>query len=256
MPHPLDGIRLKLARAQKHLDEVARITKPFEIGECRVVPERSADGSAVLWVVHLPPVPDTLPVVIGDCLFNLRSALDHTVWQLVKANSARPTTRTAFPIAASAAAYKRASARGLAGVSAQAESIIERFQPYHGRGNPLAILSTLHNIDKHRRLNLVTAVASDTSLLWTRDGSLVYECIIGHDKLPHRKLAVGFAADSATGRQLLADNVQVCGKAAMLIAFDHLADADLRPLRVDTSLKQVLDFVRDKVVPDFELFLN
>ena len=52
-------------------------------------------------------------VLIGEILHNLRSALDHLIWQLVILETGAPptTTKTAFPIFETAAGYKSREAR-------------------------------------------------------------------------------------------------------------------------------------------------
>jgi hypothetical protein len=258
MAHPLDGVKLKLMRAKRHLDEVIRVTKGFEIGKCRVLPETSKDGTLVVLVVHLPPVPAELSVMVGDCLFNLRSSLDHIIWQLCEGRSQKPGNRTSFPIMTTQEAFERAKATRLGGVPAEAQRIVEAFQPYRDEDSPLGLLDRLHNIDKHRKLNLTTAVSTDTSLTWMRDGHLVYQCIIGCEELRHgRNLGVGVRADSEVGKKLLADGVVVSGEAVMFVAFvDAGGQESLESDRVDTNLENMFLFITERIVPRFEVFFR
>jgi hypothetical protein len=100
MGHALDGIKLKVSRAEEHL-EALRVecsayldSKPFE----PVRPAQSeSDNDLTVWKVnHSPPL--RLSVLLGDFLHSLRSSLDHIAWQLVLDNGGTPDKSTSFPI--------------------------------------------------------------------------------------------------------------------------------------------------------------
>lgn len=97
-------------------------------------------------------------LVIGDCVQNFRSALDHMVWQLAPA-AARIANPTAleFPIFSDPTKYASAAPNRIGSVSAAAQRIIEAAQPFNQpeyAKDPLWQLHTLSNIDKHRRLHV------------------------------------------------------------------------------------------------------
>src|SRR5271166_256514 len=149
----LSSSRLKVARAKRHLHDIAKVLKGLEHGRCELVPEIQQNPNiGVLRIRLSPKPPEELSLVVGDCLFNLRSALDHLVWQLVLSNKGTPTDRHLFPISKNREAFNDAVTKHhrLDCVPAEAATIIERLQPYHtGETHPLALLSKLHNIDKH-----------------------------------------------------------------------------------------------------------
>jgi hypothetical protein len=98
-------------------------------------------------------------LLAGEALYQLRSALDHLIHQLVILNgqAAKLTTsrRHQFPIFDSAQGYGAKAARMIDGVSKDVADIIERAQPYKRttrapRRDPLWILQDLNNTDKHR----------------------------------------------------------------------------------------------------------
>lgn len=80
--HPLDGARLKVVRAQEHLDvfklKVGAFidTKPYYV-ETEVYGEH-------WWVKpHVTAQPDIgLSAIVGDCVTNARAALDYIMWEL------------------------------------------------------------------------------------------------------------------------------------------------------------------------------
>src|SRR4051812_7680913 len=91
--HPLEGVRLKLVRADEHLETLDnQITSFLEREPYSVSYERKPDGSEHIYRAHVvedPPL--ALGVLIGDCLQNMRSALDHLVWQLALRSGKRAT---------------------------------------------------------------------------------------------------------------------------------------------------------------------
>jgi hypothetical protein len=165
LSHPLDGARAKVERAKEHIrylnDEIvaARERKTHTI-------ETEVDKNTYTIVKRLR-VHDQLPVrwavVVGEVASNLRTALDHVVWELVRANKQTGDTRTEFPVFWSAKEYKANGVRKIKGTVAPAQAIVDGLQPYHrGDGfaaDPLYRLHHLNLEDKHRTLNLVRAAA-------------------------------------------------------------------------------------------------
>jgi len=100
-----------------------------------------------------------LRLIIGDCLHNLRSALDNLVYDLVIAHHGDPpppqfVEYSEFPIFGPKAMNSNARKKRIGGVDPNAQTIIEGLQP-HNRGNkfasdPLWQLHQLSNMDKHR----------------------------------------------------------------------------------------------------------
>lgn len=120
-----------------------------------IVLEPSADGGTV--VVRLGEVaelPDDFTAIVGDFFHNVRAALDHIAWQLVLLDGGVPTRATAFPV------RLRRPAGGVdipPGVNATTLAALEKVQPYNWGDDPanfhlapLAVLSHLNNVDKHR----------------------------------------------------------------------------------------------------------
>jgi hypothetical protein len=167
--HPLDGARLKVVRAEKHLnalqDEIGRYldTHPYEFPtehEGDVVTAKSA-------VVKTEP-PLDLGCIFGDCLTNLRSSLDYIAWELAVRHSPAPVVEGKdiiyFPLAKDATDFgtKRRADLARYSIPAPALDLIESVQPYHTGYESLRLLTTLGNKDKHR-LPLLTVGQADTS---------------------------------------------------------------------------------------------
>jgi len=107
-----------------------------------------------------PPALARWGLLLGDCLHNLRCALDHALYAVAIAESGvnpPPDAATLqFPITSSAAAFD-AARRRIRSLSAAAQRAIEAWQPYNSpqeTADPLLLLNELDNIDKHRSLHL------------------------------------------------------------------------------------------------------
>jgi hypothetical protein len=90
-------------------------------------------------------------LVLGDCVHNVRAALDHLVHELVRADGGTPGERTHFPVQHTAG---RAFVWG--GVSDEARELIEAVQPFTGTadGARLTVIERLDTTDRRRHLEL------------------------------------------------------------------------------------------------------
>jgi len=177
-PASLDSHIRKYERAKEHFEamrsEVVAFLKPSR--PCDLVVQ--FDGESHEYVVRaqvLRQPPIRLSLIVGDCLHNARSALDHLVWQLIFKHSGKDATRCEFPIfcdrddyllgplqpaQGKAASHRRnPGGRKITGVDPRVKAIIERLQPYNRTDgpadlHPLYLLHNLDNRDKHRVLNL------------------------------------------------------------------------------------------------------
>lgn len=154
------GVRAKIERAKYHVRDLEscisafRKTDPYQL----VINEHPDLGKRAyqVRVKIMTPIPSELPLIVGESIYQLRSALDHLAGQLVEANGKIPDTSTYFPIAQTAAKYKASLSGKVKGMSPDAVSVIDALQPYGcGRGNDLWVLNKLNNTDKHRLLLMV-----------------------------------------------------------------------------------------------------
>ena len=175
VPLPL-GIRLKIERAQEHVNTLEREIAAYREGRhYEFAGDFDSKPKHCLVRFHLLEHPEERwGVILGDVAHNYRSALDHIAWQLVKRYGGRGGRQTKFPIYAKESDYidwraprRACDPRGkwsdpFEGVDEEIVALIESFQPYRreGENDPLAILSAISNRDKHRLL-LPTVVAVD-----------------------------------------------------------------------------------------------
>src|SRR5215831_6709207 len=181
----LETVRLKLVRAEEHFKAIVDLLGRFSIGDCEIRPEENKKTHMAFLRVQLPEQPEQLPVVIGEFRYHVRSCLDHLVYDLVTPDQAGGVKdKTAFPICDTPGAFEAQKKRHrLDGIPARAVTIIESLQPYEGRSKALRVLSTLHERDKHKTLNLMTAVASDTRIDWTSGDTSFLQMFLGGEEL-------------------------------------------------------------------------
>jgi len=105
-----------------------------------------------------PPIPRIeWALLIGDCVHNLRSALDYIAWELAGAD---PTDRvTMFPIFLNPDAYRREAPRRIERLPSEAQTLIEELQPYHATDPPKSGLWALHTLDAADKHQLLTVTA-------------------------------------------------------------------------------------------------
>lgn len=166
----LSGVLLKLERAEAHIEEVRQKTVAFREGNPPPFgfrsdetprPDKSIDY--VLYAVIREPPLRALAPIIGDAIHNIRSALDHLVYELAP-RRARKARKSQFPIFTDECEFKVRSPPMIKGITGDERTLIERVQPYIAsnppRHDPLAILNKLSNLDKHRLLVPIIAAVS------------------------------------------------------------------------------------------------
>lgn len=133
-------------------------------------------------VEGMPLLPGHWPVMAGDAIQNMRTALDHLIWALIDRAPTKPNTEEAskvgYPICAKKGKYwgegdqfPKNGARGRQArwIGEDALAIVDRTQPYHlgdlADDHPLAVLAAFSNEDKHR--NLVASAVLATSVQFT-----------------------------------------------------------------------------------------
>lgn len=191
VPYRVTGtpVDLKVERANQHRVELLAMLAAFRDREPYRIREDLKEWNGKPYRVitaHSPErPPEIVPLLTGDFINNLRSALDHLVGVM---RSDGPTRTSAFPICDRRGKFLAQRRSKLAGIPHPAKELIERMQPYDRRyGRPrrersrwdaLAILETLWNTDKHRAILLTsTLVAPD---------------YLGHNRTGEQSAGIGF----------------------------------------------------------------
>jgi hypothetical protein len=202
----LDSAFEKLRRGLEHFNSIEQASDAAVKASAKA-PFVEDDGDWKVVGISLGKFPIRPSIISGDMVHNLRSALDHAVWQLVKVSGGQPGSWTYFPIYGNKDDFindvqQRAKKRGrgpLHGIEKGGPiwTLIEKYQPYKNtelppwfkpppadpikwaaRLTPLAILSALSRIDKHRTIhgfNVFPArgKAINDSISWNPDAILV-----------------------------------------------------------------------------------
>lgn len=180
MAASLDGVRVKLRRANDHLAELRSRLGPIAgeaTGSIVGAPSEDDFSKLIYRVTRVPEIDPMIAAIAGDIVHNLRSALDHLAWQLVVLGNGQPTRETVFPLHESTM-NQRGNPRVLTiqpGITdPQIMAAVEAMQPYaeteYGhdpRTDALGIIGRLDNIDKHRLLlTVVHALDRDMPAYW------------------------------------------------------------------------------------------
>jgi len=165
------GAWAKFERAEEHLGVLeARIRAYLESEPIVLDSKPNSNGSSEdFYFRFVEPIPESLGLILGDCVHNLRSALDHIAMSLAISNGVKPyDSSVSFPICDSPENFfgkdrigsfgshaPRGSGRAkVRKLSFDAQTFIEEMQPYHVRHEAwtLADIQDLDNRDKHRAI--------------------------------------------------------------------------------------------------------
>jgi len=242
------SVDLKVTRAVEHLLQLNQECDRFTQGETYTpsIDDACLDVTRIYVLAHHPP-PERISVVVGDVVHNLRSALDHAVWHL----GHPPDPKSCFPIFETEEAFERRSLRVLRGVADRTIEAIRDHQPFllqeSPRRHPLWLLHLLSNIDKHRKLGAVASYSvAPGAALRERTGELVTLPISISRGLLHDgdEIARFPVSRAETARRELDLEIQ----GATMVSLSEAKEWASRPL--PGALKEVLLYVRDRVIPD------
>lgn len=187
----LTGVRAKLRRAEEHLHA---LKSEFDVW-LEINPDiglfhiRRDDP---WYIVTCDPVPEPnlrFALIVGDLIHNLRSALDHLVWQLVLRDGQEPSYINQFPIFDDRDKFlqevkfrkKNPERSILYGITTDGDAwtIIETAQPYNCTpvyASDLRCIARLSNRDKHRTLYTYEPIVTDNInevISWNPDAILL-----------------------------------------------------------------------------------
>ncbi len=256
----------RLARALYHLESFEAETAAWrEEHPHRTWTELDAEsGKKFLWAEIVKSPPDRLGLIAGDCIHNLRSALDNLAFQLALAhNKGRLSNNierySGFPILSNDIARDPESLKTFnkmtRGIDPLAKAEIEGLQPYK-RGNrfstdPLWQLNKLDIEDKHR-LPHSTRLVHVSALAFFPPES------IGIDEVEY--LFTTFDSNAPIARYPAFDNtgaeVDMDFTATFGVCFDIRAPKTLRTRSIPDTLKVIHRHIVNKVLPQLECFLD
>jgi hypothetical protein len=175
----LTSAKLKLLRAKKHLRAIKNRIAKYAAGKPHEISAK-VKGKKQL---NIPkPPPREIAILAGEMIYQMRSALDHLAFELVKRNPNVATLdpnwqeHCQFPLRTTIPKNRNDFSRNLPGIPPSAITAIERMQPYHSSAinnmnGCLRALVLLSNIDKHRHLNLLRPRVRQVQEVSYRSGS-------------------------------------------------------------------------------------
>lgn len=151
----LKHVTLKVKRANEHISAFEQQVRTFlERRPYKVGAKRDPETRKLIYFVEsAEPTPDCLPVIAGDAIQNLMSALDHLAYQIVCSDTGDnpPNPRAIyFPIADDRKKYEANKRNRMNGACQQTFDAFDALKPYKGGNDQLWALHRLNNIDKHR----------------------------------------------------------------------------------------------------------
>lgn len=165
VPHPLYGAEIRVRRAGEHIDDLRKILQAWA-DEHREIYQVTPNAEGTGTTVEQAKVPDIdllgqASVRISDALFNLRAALDYTVYVLAcVGNGWKHVSGTQFLIDDDMDDFEERAKKYLRHVPLRAVQLIRELQP--GWTPPCEwtrLLRDLSNPDKHRTLTSLRSVA-------------------------------------------------------------------------------------------------
>lgn len=166
------GTRARLDRAQEQTQLLQAEFQDFSARNPHAVREiyEPSTGRKRAEYLALEEFPDTWSAIVGEVAYDLRSALDHAVYELTCIENDGPLGHTGFPIFEDESRYDELTTRGdpalgsgvfkVRGLNAYAKSAIRSLQPFEARkAKPfeepaLSLLAELNAVDRQRTIPL------------------------------------------------------------------------------------------------------
>jgi hypothetical protein len=167
------SIELKMARAKHHLADLKSEMETVYLAADIRLSHSTSDGERVhhYTIEGLPQIPREWSSIIGDCLHNARSSLDHLSHEIVRSLGGTPVTGpggTSFPIVATGT--RALTLKGLNPIPSMALTLLDSVQPRNNSsgfvGEFIGAMSELDNRDKHTTLLLVQHAVNWSEVAW------------------------------------------------------------------------------------------
>jgi hypothetical protein len=156
----------KQQRAQEHINELQRIIDVWRKFDQNAfgIKVNPHTGDVTYYLKRVPALPESVALIVGDILHNLRSALDYMACGMVVAGGGKITSKTKFPVREVAEDWEKSGLEMVRGAKQEALEALRRIGPYKAGNYFLWLLHRLNNIDKHRLLIPVGAINSGRTL--------------------------------------------------------------------------------------------
>lgn len=184
-----ESSRLKIKRADQHINNLKILVSDFLKTDFYTLEAnyKTHIQQVAYRVVRVDPLPENVPLVLGDAIHNLRSALEHFMWETVdRFGGTPPDLHTSFPIAMTEQQYRSAFAkREITLLRKEIKEFISDVQPYVTGDNTLWNLHQLDITDKHQLIIPVASAATSMGLkqprTWVAELSSAFHLELGEE---------------------------------------------------------------------------
>jgi len=158
-----DAPKLKVKRANQHIVELNNALAVFvDTDFYSLSVNKNIDtGKYVLKFKMTKPVPCEIPLIIGDAIHNMRTALDILACEIISLSGGTPSKWASFPIRETRQELEGAinGEIKIAGPDI-VDIILNAIKPYRGGNDSICALHSLDIADKHRLLIPIISVAA------------------------------------------------------------------------------------------------
>lgn len=181
---------LKVKRAHRHIDELRRMTDPLDRSLYEIVlseerPPAPNMYAAIYYLTYRPkePIPETLALIVGDAVHNLRAALDHLAGGILRTWHPKPPDKPFFPM--HPVRKHLVTDRWLAAIEealpGAEELILKEIRPEDGRDERLWSFNSLDNLDKHNLIIPAVSVVRVSNINTRVGTNIMRDCGMGGD---------------------------------------------------------------------------
>ncbi len=239
----LESAKLKLDRANHHIRDLKSALDLFIQTYPDVVKiDHDADTGKVSVNIRLReevPTPSTLSLIIGDAIHNLRTALDHAIWELIGLDGGTQDW-TNLPARDTRQKYDDACLKVKTPRHDTKNFLINLAIYKDGTGKEVYGLHLLDNADKHAVLTPVVGVCSTSTVEFMNNGQSIGSM--------HNATSASFSVPPGTKLDPKSDftvdiffgDVAFVPKQPVIPTLVHLADV------VADTLRQFEEFVRTR----------
>ena len=252
----MESADAKMIRAHENIEGIAReINEWFASIEVKIYLKTAPDIPAPWLVVHvtdyIPPI--RLSILIGECVHNMRSAIDNLVCGLALTLKSTSKCRClAFPLLKDQQDWDDNADKKLKGIPPAAKDAIRQLQPWADTvsPNPLTILNKLSNIDKHRACNFTLAYGRDLAFRVHCNNGAILDVDVKEPLYLGDVHTIPLQID----KRLVEGSARVQTSGTFVLTFREESDWDEVP--VMKVLQDCFDHIERRVVPKLKPFFE
>ena len=251
----MESVDAKIARAKEHLDALhGEAGAFFETTKRNFVLKTDGRAAWIVYWVDDPFPPIRLGVLLGECVFNMRSALDNLICGLIRTKDGFAACKgTQFPICSTQQIWETTWQKYLKGVESAAQQMIKDLQPCFRmpsapENDHLSALNALCNADKHRAVTLTLAYSHDLTLRIHANDGKIHVVKVTEPLYAGDVHTIPLDLDPAT----VEPNARVESRGTEVLLIREVGPWGERPAYA--VLSELLEYVTNRVVVPFKPF--